>query len=112
LKIKYVIETHLHADFVSGHQEIAARTGAQIIFGAKAGVAFEHRAVREGDEIRMGQCCFALHRDARPHARRYLHSHHKPRRATKTSNRRHALHRRRRSPRSRGGKGYTPQMMA
>jgi glyoxylase-like metal-dependent hydrolase (beta-lactamase superfamily II)/rhodanese-related sulfurtransferase len=54
LKIKYVIETHLHADFVSGHHEIAARTGAQIIFGAKAGVAFEHRAVREGDEIRMG----------------------------------------------------------
>ena len=54
LKIKYVIETHLHADFVSGHQEIAARTGAQIIFGAKAGAAFEHRAVRDGEEITMG----------------------------------------------------------
>jgi glyoxylase-like metal-dependent hydrolase (beta-lactamase superfamily II) len=55
LQIKYVIETHLHADFVSGHQEIAARTGAQIIFGAQAGVEFEHRAVRDGEEIRMGQ---------------------------------------------------------
>src|SRR5689334_23915510 len=54
LKIKYVIETHLHADFVSGHQEIAARTGAQIIFGAKAGVAFEHRAVKDGEEITLG----------------------------------------------------------
>ena len=54
LKIKYVIETHLHADFVSGHQEIAARTGAQIIFGDKAGAAFEHRAVKDGEEIRMG----------------------------------------------------------
>ncbi|HKG47308.1 MAG TPA: MBL fold metallo-hydrolase [Pyrinomonadaceae bacterium] len=54
LQIKYVIETHLHADFVSGHQEIAARTGAQIIFGEKAGVAFAHRAVRDGEEIRMG----------------------------------------------------------
>src|ERR1041384_3096904 len=54
LQIKYVIETHLHADFVSGHQEIAARTGAQIIFGAQAGVAFEHRAVKDGEEIRMG----------------------------------------------------------
>jgi glyoxylase-like metal-dependent hydrolase (beta-lactamase superfamily II)/rhodanese-related sulfurtransferase len=54
LKIKYVIETHLHADFVSGHQEIAARTGAQIIFGEKAGAAFEHRAVKDGDEIEMG----------------------------------------------------------
>jgi glyoxylase-like metal-dependent hydrolase (beta-lactamase superfamily II)/rhodanese-related sulfurtransferase len=54
LKIKYVIETHLHADFVSGHQEIAARTGAQIIFGEKAGVEFEHRAVKDGEEIRTG----------------------------------------------------------
>src|SRR5678810_251943 len=54
LKIKYVIETHLHADFVSGHQEIAARTGAQIIFGAKADVEFEHRAVSDQEEITMG----------------------------------------------------------
>lgn len=54
LKIKYVIETHLHADFVSGHQEIAARTGAQIIFGAQAGVAFAHRAVKDGEEIKLG----------------------------------------------------------
>ena len=55
LKIKYVIETHLHADFVSGHQEIAARTGAQIVFGEKAGVEFEHRAVRDGEEIKLGK---------------------------------------------------------
>jgi glyoxylase-like metal-dependent hydrolase (beta-lactamase superfamily II)/rhodanese-related sulfurtransferase len=55
LQIKYVIETHLHADFVSGHQEIAARTGAEIVFGEKAGVEFAHRAVREGDEIRIGK---------------------------------------------------------
>ena len=54
LKIKYVIETHLHADFVSGHQEIAARTGAQIIFGEKADAEFEHRAVRDGEEIKLG----------------------------------------------------------
>ena len=54
LQVKYVIETHLHADFVSGHQEIAARTGAQIVFGAQAGVEFDHRAVRDGEEIRLG----------------------------------------------------------
>jgi glyoxylase-like metal-dependent hydrolase (beta-lactamase superfamily II)/rhodanese-related sulfurtransferase len=54
LTIKYVIETHLHADFVSGHQEIAARTGAQIIFGARAGVEFEHRAVKDGEEMTLG----------------------------------------------------------
>jgi hydroxyacylglutathione hydrolase len=55
LTIKYVIETHLHADFVSGHREIAARTGAQIIFGEKAGAEFTHRAVRDGEEITMGK---------------------------------------------------------
>ncbi|HKP80486.1 MAG TPA: MBL fold metallo-hydrolase, partial [Pyrinomonadaceae bacterium] len=54
LSVKYVIETHLHADFVSGHQEIAARTGAQIIFGEKADAEFEHRAVRDGEEIKLG----------------------------------------------------------
>lgn len=55
LKIRYVIETHLHADFVSGHRELAARTGAEIIFGAKADAAFPHHAVRDGDEIRLGK---------------------------------------------------------
>ncbi len=55
LKIKYVIETHLHADFVSGHRELAERAGSEIVFGEKAGVTFAHRAVREGDEIRVGK---------------------------------------------------------
>jgi hydroxyacylglutathione hydrolase len=54
LKIRHVIETHLHADFVSGHRELAARTGAKIWFGAKAGAKFEHVPVREGDEISFG----------------------------------------------------------
>ena len=54
LKIKYVIETHLHADFVSGHRELADRTGAQIVFGEKAGAAFPHLAVKDGDEIHLG----------------------------------------------------------
>ena len=55
LKIKYVIETHLHADFVSGHRELAARTGAEIVFGEKAGATFPHRAVKEGDELTVGR---------------------------------------------------------
>jgi glyoxylase-like metal-dependent hydrolase (beta-lactamase superfamily II)/rhodanese-related sulfurtransferase len=54
LTIRHVIETHLHADFVSGHRELAERTGARIYFGAEAGAAFEHIAVREGDEVRFG----------------------------------------------------------
>ncbi|HEX8721438.1 MAG TPA: MBL fold metallo-hydrolase [Pyrinomonadaceae bacterium] len=55
LKIKYVVETHLHADFVSGHRELAARTGAEIVFGARAGARFPHRAVNDGDELRVGR---------------------------------------------------------
>ena len=54
LKIKYVIETHLHADFVSGHRELAARTGAEIVFSEKAGALFTHRAVKDGDELTIG----------------------------------------------------------
>ena len=55
LKIKYVIETHLHADFVSGHRELAARSGAQIIFGAQAKATIPHQAVRNGDELMIGK---------------------------------------------------------
>jgi hydroxyacylglutathione hydrolase len=54
LSIRYVIETHLHADFVSGHRELAARTGAEIIFGQKAGATFDHREVRDGDQLHLG----------------------------------------------------------
>ena len=54
-EIKYVIETHLHADFVSGHRELAARTGAEIVFGKEAGATFPHRAVKDGDEIKIGK---------------------------------------------------------
>ncbi len=54
LKIKYVIETHLHADFVSGHQELAARAGAEIVFGHKAGATFPHFAAKDGDELKLG----------------------------------------------------------
>jgi glyoxylase-like metal-dependent hydrolase (beta-lactamase superfamily II)/rhodanese-related sulfurtransferase len=56
LRIEHVIETHLHADFVSGHRELAARTGARIYVGAQAGAQFPHVAVSQGDEIRFGQC--------------------------------------------------------
>ena len=54
--IRYVIETHLHADFVSGHQELAARTGAQVYIGARAHAGFPHVDVRDGDEVRFGKC--------------------------------------------------------
>src|SRR5262249_47735925 len=53
LTIRHVIETHCHADFVSGHHELAARTGAKIYFGAGAPAKFDFVPVHEGDEIAM-----------------------------------------------------------
>ncbi len=55
LKIEHVIETHLHADFVSGHRELAERTGAKIYLGARAGATFPHVDIHDGDEIRFGR---------------------------------------------------------
>jgi hydroxyacylglutathione hydrolase len=54
LTIRWVLETHLHADFVSGHRELAARTGATIGIGRKADAQYPHRGLAEGDEIRLG----------------------------------------------------------
>ena len=54
LAIRWIFETHLHADFVSGHRELADRTGATIVFGRTAGAEFPHRAVSDGEEIRLG----------------------------------------------------------
>src|SRR5215468_228826 len=56
LKIGYIIETHVHADFVSGHRELADRTGAQIYLGEGSGAQFPHVAVKDGDEIEFGAC--------------------------------------------------------
>lgn len=55
LKIRHIFETHLHADFVSGHAELAARTGATIHIGAKAGARFPHDALRDGSEVKLGK---------------------------------------------------------
>jgi hydroxyacylglutathione hydrolase len=55
LHIKYVIETHLHADFVSGHRELAARSGAQIIFSEQAKATISHRAVKDNEELSIGR---------------------------------------------------------
>jgi len=55
LTIRHIFETHLHADFVSGHNELAARTGAKIYMGAQAGAAFPHVDVHDGFELRAGK---------------------------------------------------------
>ncbi len=54
LEIKHVIETHLHADFVSGHVELAHRAGARVYIGRRAGAEFDHVPVDDGLELRLG----------------------------------------------------------
>ena len=56
LRIRHIFETHLHADFVSGHAELAARTGAAIYMGARANASFVHTPVSDGFELRVGRC--------------------------------------------------------
>ena len=53
--IRHIVETHLHADFVSGHKELAARTGAKIYMGAEAGATFSHVPVSDGFELKFGK---------------------------------------------------------
>ena len=55
LRIAYAIETHIHADFVSGAQALAKRTGAQIIGGRADNYEFELRQVSGGETIELGQ---------------------------------------------------------
>ncbi|MEP6961430.1 MAG: rhodanese-like domain-containing protein [Acidobacteriota bacterium] len=55
LKIEHVILTHLHADFVSGHLELAERTGAKVYIGAGSGATFPHLDVQDGSTIEFGR---------------------------------------------------------
>ena len=55
VSIRHIFETHLHADFVSGHKELAARTGATIYIGGSAGAMFPHVPVKDGFALRVGK---------------------------------------------------------
>jgi len=55
VKIRYIFETHLHADFVSGHKELAARTGATIYIGKAAGATFAHVPIEDGLQLQVGK---------------------------------------------------------
>jgi len=53
-KIKYVLETHFHADFVSGHIDLAEKTGATIVFGPTAKPGFEAHVAEDGEVLKVG----------------------------------------------------------
>ena len=105
LRITHVIETHLHADFLSGHLELAAATGADIVFGEAAPVEFAAVKLADGAWIDLGHvrlqilatpghtpesiCITAYDSPRGDRARVRLH-------------RRHAVHRRRRPARPAG----------
>lgn len=53
-KIKYIFETHFHADFVSGHIDLANKTGATIVFGPDAKTNFEKYSAADQEELSLG----------------------------------------------------------
>jgi hydroxyacylglutathione hydrolase len=53
--IKYVLETHFHADFVSGHLDLAEKTGAQIVYGPTAAPNFSFYSAKDGEELSLGK---------------------------------------------------------
>jgi hydroxyacylglutathione hydrolase len=54
-KIKYILETHFHADFVSGHVDLANKTGATIVFGPGASTDYDIHSATDGEELKVGK---------------------------------------------------------
>ncbi|NML19567.1 MBL fold metallo-hydrolase [Pseudoflavitalea sp. G-6-1-2] len=59
-QIKYVFETHFHADFVSGHLDLAEKTGAKIVYGPNAAPKFDAIIAKDGDHFQVGKISFEL----------------------------------------------------
>lgn len=59
-KIKYVFETHFHADFVSGHLDLQRKTGATIVYGPTANPGFEAHVSRDGEVFKLGSVSFKV----------------------------------------------------
>lgn len=55
VKLKYVFETHFHADFVSGHVDLSEKTGAPIVYGPNANPEFEAIIATDGQEFKIGK---------------------------------------------------------
>ena len=59
-RIKYIFETHFHADFVSGHVTLAEKTGASIIYGPNAITNFHSHIAQDGEEFKLGDVKITL----------------------------------------------------
>ncbi|TRZ43519.1 MBL fold metallo-hydrolase [Robertkochia solimangrovi] len=59
-QIKYIFETHFHADFVSGHVTLSKETGAPIIYGPNANPSFDAIIARDGQEFKLGELTFVV----------------------------------------------------
>ncbi|MCB0763041.1 MAG: MBL fold metallo-hydrolase, partial [Flavobacteriales bacterium] len=59
-KIKYIFETHFHADFVSGHVDLAKETGAEIIFGPKSKANFQFHLAKDCEVFKLGSAHFEI----------------------------------------------------
>ena len=59
-RLKYIFETHFHADFVSGHLDLAKATGAQIVYGPLADPDYTIYSAEDGEELRVGNLVFKV----------------------------------------------------
>ncbi|MBL0057202.1 MAG: MBL fold metallo-hydrolase [Chitinophagaceae bacterium] len=60
VKLKYIFETHFHADFVSGHVDLSRKTGAPIIYGPNASCGFDCVSAKDGEEFKLGDVTFKV----------------------------------------------------
>ncbi len=59
-RIKYIFETHFHADFVSGHLDLAKKTGARIVYGPDADTQYDKYEAADGEEFMLGKLTFKV----------------------------------------------------
>ncbi|MEM1323472.1 MAG: MBL fold metallo-hydrolase [Bacteroidota bacterium] len=60
VQLKYIFETHFHADFVSGHLDLAKKTGATIVYGPLAKPNYEIYSAKDGEELQLGKVRFTI----------------------------------------------------
>ncbi|MEM1216512.1 MAG: MBL fold metallo-hydrolase, partial [Bacteroidota bacterium] len=60
VQLKYIFETHFHADFVSGHLDLAQKTGATIVFGPLAQTDYAIHSAADGEELKVGKLTFKV----------------------------------------------------